>query len=74
MHALFSFLDLDYTQLSDTVDLDSSTSRECVFLTIITDLIDENDETLTITIENDADWPEFRNSTQVTIIDNGKYS
>ena len=46
----------------------------CVNLVIEEDGIDEAAETVILRIANNNNWPEFRDMSTVTIVDNGKPS
>lgn len=48
--------------------------RMCVSITILDDGIDEENEVFRLDIANNNNWPEFRSTAVVTIIDDGKHS
>ena len=66
---------VDYVPVSEMLVLMAGPSpRVCVDITILDDQIDEENEIFRLDIANNNNWPEFRTTALVTIIDNGKCS
>ena len=64
---------IDYESVSELVTLPAGIfSRVCVDIVIIDNPADENDEVFILNLLNNNNWPQFRNSSQVIIIDDGK--
>lgn len=73
---LFSYVLLgngdDYVAVSEGLTLMAGNfPRVCVNVTIINDNADENNENFMLRLANLNSWPEFRNTSNVVILDNG---
>lgn len=65
---------MDYEPVSEIFVLMAGPfPRVCVDITIIDDNADEENEMFILDIANNNNWPEFRSTARVTIVDNGKY-
>ena len=79
---IFSLLNISYCSTSGQIDYESVSeiltlpagnfSRVCVDIVIIDNPADENDEVFILILANGNNWPQFRNLSQVIIIDDGK--
>ena len=66
-------VDDDYEPVSELLTLRvGNFSRVCVSITIEDDDADELDEDFTLRLGIQNSWPIFRNTSSVTIVDNGK--